>query len=167
MKKVLIMRGIPGSGKSTFAAKRVEEAQAQGVRTEVCSADDYFLDSEGHYRFDANQLPAAHARSFKLFMLAVTLPPDGDLLVVVDNTNTRAWELAPYIQLARTCGFDVEIVRFHADPSFVGPRNVHGCPQVAIDRMAKGMEKLPPALGQETIVPIRIDPLACLTAVGL
>lgn len=167
MKKVLIMRGVPGSGKSTYAAKQIEDAQAKGIRTEVCSADDYFVDEDGVYQFDATQLGAAHARSFKLFALAVTLPPDGDFLVVVDNTNVRTWEVAPYVQLARAYGFEVEIVRFTIDPALAASRNVHGVPVGAVLRMSKSVERLPAALGTEWIVPSwTCQPTALIAAEG-
>ncbi len=54
MEKVLyIVRGIPGSGKSTFAKQLV------GADFLVCEADKYFM-VDGEYKFDATKLKQAH-----------------------------------------------------------------------------------------------------------
>ena len=52
-----IMRGLPGSGKSTIASR----IQEQLPQVQVCSADHHFIDEEGEYRFDLSKLGAAHA----------------------------------------------------------------------------------------------------------
>ena len=52
MEKILyIVRGVPGSGKSTFAEKLV------GHDFLVCEADKYFIDKEtGEYKFDISKI---------------------------------------------------------------------------------------------------------------
>lgn len=153
MKKVLIMRGIPGSGKSTYVAQAVGALLSYQVAS-VCSADTYFLTGpDKEYIFDLSKIGQAHAACFSQFMSGLLLMKKDFLnLLVVDNTNVRAWEPSAYIQLARYHHVDIEIVRFHIDPAVAGPRNRHGVPQEAVDRMAKSMERLPPALGKETVV---------------
>ena len=57
-RRCIIMRGLPGSGKSTRARQHV--AAAAGAGSTVCSADDYFVAlGGGKYRFDPRQLGAA------------------------------------------------------------------------------------------------------------
>ena len=53
MKTLRIIRGPSGSGKSTFAKKNFPDAFQ-------CEADDYFIDADGIYRFDAKLLGKAH-----------------------------------------------------------------------------------------------------------
>ena len=51
---LFIVRGVPGSGKSTFA-KHIWNEYA------ICEADKYFVDREtGEYKFDATKLKEAH-----------------------------------------------------------------------------------------------------------
>lgn len=89
MKKVIILSGISGSGKSTYGRKLLEGA----LWTSVCSADDYFMVGS-EYRFDASKLSLAHGQCFKKF---IDLLKGGDQVVVVDNTNTSVVEIAPYV----------------------------------------------------------------------
>jgi adenylate kinase family enzyme len=52
-KILTLVRGLPGSGKSTFANFIWNEYA-------ICEADKFFYDSEGHYLFDASKLREAH-----------------------------------------------------------------------------------------------------------
>ena len=63
-KVVIIMRGLPGSGKSYLsrrvAAAAAEAVQAAGDTTPVfCSADHYFERPDGSYAFNPSQLVRA------------------------------------------------------------------------------------------------------------
>ena len=44
---MFILRGVPGSGKSTLA-KRIQKQYPESVK---CSADDFFIDEDGIYRY--------------------------------------------------------------------------------------------------------------------
>lgn len=87
---LIIMRGVPGCGKSSLAKKM----QGNGV---VLSTDDYFVNSYGEYYFDPRSLPEAHSwnqRRADREMKASTNP------IIIDNTNLDAWEMQPYICMA-------------------------------------------------------------------
>ena len=63
MKDLVILRGLPGSGKSTFAYK---------LSRAVCTADD-FVTRNGEYKWSQDAMPAAHAwclRKCERFMKA-------------------------------------------------------------------------------------------------
>ena len=51
MKELFLLRGLPGSGKSTLAES------IGGIWVE---ADQYFINKEGEYQFDASKLKEAH-----------------------------------------------------------------------------------------------------------
>jgi predicted kinase len=141
--KVIIMRGVPGSGKSRYVATKCQDAY-------VCSADKFFLstDDEGqtHYRFEPSKLSAAHDECFREFRFACLTQARE---IVVDNTNTRLFEMSPYVMLARSYGYALRIVHVVADPEECAKRNVHGVPLAAIKRMADNFEPTLPFWGAE------------------
>lgn len=89
-KLLIIMRGVPGSGKSYLA----HQLKGNGV---VFSTDDYFINYQGQYLFDRNQLGEAHEWNQKRANEALK---SGTNPVVIDNTNLEAWEMQPYIFMA-------------------------------------------------------------------
>ena len=129
--KVIIMRGLPGSGKSTY----LNEKEPTAV---VCSADDFFVTDEGVYLFDPKKLPQAHQACMRKFLdaTAARMP-----LIAVDNTNISLWECSPYVSVAEALGYAVEVIRVDADPEICAARNTHNVPIEAVRRMAARFEK--------------------------
>lgn len=129
--KVVILRGIPGSGKSTLAKKLVADAlKADSCFAKICSADNFFVDADGVYRFDARKLGEAHGACLRKFTnhLEWCCLDDKKDLIVVDNTNTTAMEMAPYAALALAFGAELEVITVNCDPSIAAARNTHGVP---------------------------------------
>lgn len=135
--KVTILRGLPGSGKSTLIAKEFPDAT-------VVSADHYFVDEAGVYRFDPARLKDAHGACLREFIHHVR--GGNPRTIVVDNTNVCAWEMAPYAATAQAYGYEFEIVTIECDVETALKRNVHGVPEETIRRMADRLktEELPP-----------------------
>jgi NEDD4-binding protein 2 len=102
MHTLIIMRGVSGSGKSTLAEKICAE-QSFAV---IVSTDDYFM-VDGEYRFDPKRLGEFHAANVKRTEDAMV---ERCPCVIVDNTNTQAWEMKPYVELAIQHGYSVKIV---------------------------------------------------------
>ena len=48
---MFIMRGLPGSGKSTIV-RHIRDKYQPITDVVVCSADDYFLQEDGNYNYD-------------------------------------------------------------------------------------------------------------------
>jgi predicted kinase len=128
---VYILRGVPGSGKSTWAKQN-----GPGV---IVSADQYFMQG-GVYKFDPKKIPLAHQRCFRNFIDIVTADRKPER-VFVDNTNTSAWELAPYLLAGEAYDWNVEIVTFHIDPRVAAGRNVHGVPEKGVMAMMQRLEE--------------------------
>ena len=131
MKKVYIMRGIPGSGKSTMARKLA------GSTGKIHSTDDYFM-KNGEYVFEPKDLRRNHQLNFEAFKADLAL---GVSPVIVDNTNTQRWEFQNYVEAAEAAGYEVEVVNIpHIDPKLAAQRNTHGVPEEAIRRMLSRWE---------------------------
>jgi predicted kinase len=133
--KVYLMRGVPGAGKST-KAKEIAASRPGAV---IVSADHYFTDPQGVYRFDAKKLGEAHHQCRERFVQALTTP--GVDTVIVDNTNTMKSSVFFYCQFARNCGAEIEFVEMpERDVDVLVNRNVHGVPRYAIENMLQQYE---------------------------
>lgn len=132
--KCVIMRACSGAGKSTFIKNYFPKAI-------VVSADDFWLDKDGNYKFDPKRLGEAHAWALRRFVYEVQLAGmDGeDTTIVVDNTNTTVAELAPYYAVASAHGFDTQIVTLDVDEDTANARNVHNVPQEACHRQRRNL----------------------------
>lgn len=127
MAKLIIVRGLPGSGKSTYA-KQIKKVRA------VVEIEMYFTTPAGDYHFNLSKLQDAHhwcqelVRSF----LAVRRP------VVVANIFSRKWEIDHYLRIAEDLKVPVEIHKCVG--SFT---NIHGIPKTTIQAMRERWEDMP------------------------
>jgi predicted kinase len=138
MKRVIIMRGISGSGKSHHAALFAGNGR-------VVSADDYFMHN-GVYVFNARKLSEAHTACMQAFLNALH---QGYQTVVVDNTNIRLHELNPYRMVALAMGYDVEIYHIICPVSVAFKRGQHRVPHNSLVRQEYAYEILPGFMGVE------------------
>lgn len=129
-RNVIILQGIPGSGKSHLAR---EIAARNPGRTVVVSADDFFELGGGTYAFDVTKLGQAHGQCFRRFLAAIN---ERVSTIIVDNTNTSVAEIAPYVLGGEAHGYGVEIIRVLCDPEVAAARNTHGVPPAAVVAMA-------------------------------
>ena len=143
--KVIIMRGIPGGGKSTYIQKNFPNAI-------VCSADHSFETDEG-YKFDPSKIGEAHRACQKKFLThLLSFRMAGEQRdVVVDNTNTQLWEMSFYVGLANVFEVPFEIHRIDCDPKVAAARNVHGVPEKAVLAMHSRMEKALPFWNEKVV----------------
>ena len=127
--ELILIRGLPGSGKSVMARRLAESGY------EHFEADQYFIGKDGEYKFDGAQIKAAHDWCFDRARatLAAGLP------VVVSNTFSRMWELQPYVDLAKELGAPLYVME--ARGAF---ENVHGVPAEHVARMKDRWQALPP-----------------------
>ena len=103
-KTLYIVRGLPGSGKSTFATKLV------GDDFLVCEADKYFTDADGNYNFDVTKIKDAHKwcqDRVETYMKDSMVNDQFYREVAVSNTFTQEWEMKPYFGLAEKYGYKV------------------------------------------------------------
>lgn len=134
---LVLLRGVPGSGKSTLA----RELLSTGPNGVVLSTDDYFF-QDNRYAFDSALLGDAHDWNQKRAEQAML---DGCSPVIIDNTNVKAWEMKPYVELALENGYRVDFLepdtRWKCDPTQLEKRNKHGVPRDTIAKMLDGFER--------------------------
>lgn len=141
--KVIVMRGVPGSGKSTYIKNN-------GNGAVVASADHFFM-KEGQYQFDFKKLGAAHTACFATFQRALASKAP---LVIVDNTNVKVRDMSRYVEGALEAGYTVEIVKVLCDPAKAASRNVHKVPLEVVERMHRELvaSVLPSNWPSETVI---------------
>lgn len=133
-KILYITRGISGSGKSTLA-------KTLAPKENIFSTDDLFM-SDGEYKFDPKKLAEYHKINQERVKKAME---KGINPIVVDNTNTQAWEMKPYVLLADKYGYKIELkepdTSWKFDPVILAQKNTHGVPEESIRKMINRYEK--------------------------
>jgi len=130
MKTLLLIRGLPGSGKTTLA----EELAALQPGAVCVAADDFFM-VHGKYCFDPTLLTEVHERCERAAELAMR---NAASLVIIHNTFSQRWEMQRYMNYAEEHGYRVSVIDlFNAGLSIdeLVERNVHGVPPIAVERM--------------------------------
>jgi predicted kinase len=125
MKKLFLLRGLPGAGKSTLA-KSLGDARH-------FEADMYFIDEKGNYNFDATKLRSAHEWCRNNVENTMSFGKD----VVVSNTFTQQWEMDAYYELAAKYGytvFSLIVENRH------GGVNTHNVPEDKLEQMKERFE---------------------------
>ena len=141
---LIIVRGIPGSGKTTWVNnQRKHETPGTNHHFE---ADMYFeqlnpITGIIDYNFDVTKLGQAHAWCKQQTRQAL----EQGRKVYVSNTFSTIKELAPYIEMAQELQAKVVIHEMSEIPVVEGKRkSIHNVPQHVIDRMIKRWDlKLP------------------------
>lgn len=104
-KKLIIMRGLPWTGKS-YRAK--ELAGTEGV---IYSTDEYwykinFPDKPDEYSFNPRFLSQAHKWNILRAQKAIE---ESHPLIIIDNTNTTPSEAKPYVEYAHGQAYNIAI----------------------------------------------------------
>ena len=137
---MIIVRGVPGSGKSTYAKKLYDSLTSSGHKVKHFESDSFWINAYGEYNFNPMLLDTAHRTCFNNTFFA--LAGDADF-VIVSNTFTREGDLMEYIDKARKLGIHVTVYRM--DNNF---GSIHGVPEETMEKMRRNFFDFP----GETIV---------------
>ena len=125
MKILYLIRGLPGSGKTTLA---------KSICNVVFSADDYFTDKDGNYKFDLTKLENAHQNCVNKTTLKMIY---GCEKIAVANTFTRDWETEIYFELAKLHGYQVHSIVVENRHN---GGSIHNVPEKTIENMRERFE---------------------------
>ncbi|CAL5362162.1 unnamed protein product [Camellia sinensis] len=165
---VIILRGLPGSGKS-YLAKMLRDLEVENGADapRIHSMDDYFMvevekveesdvsKSSGfvrgkkpimkkvmEYCFEPEMEEAYRSSMLKAFKK--TLDDNIFSFVIVDDRNLRVADFAQYWATAKRSGYEVYLLEAtYKDPAGCAARNVHGFTQDDIQKMARQWEEAP------------------------
>ena len=133
-----ILRGLPGSGKST----KISQAKRRPL---VLSADHWFY-RDGVYQFNPSEIGKAHSECQRQCILAMAAK---EPWIAIDNTNTQLWEMDVYLTLAFVNGYQTEIIDLYdgnCTDDELAKRNLHNVPVTKIAQMRSRYERSIPDL---------------------
>ncbi len=121
-----LVRGIPGSGKSTTAKHILFHARSAGRECMHYEADMFFVDCDGNYNFDQNCIADAHDWCRDSVYESLAAGED----VIVSNTFTTIRELRPYFNMAADFGIIPHVITCQSNFG-----SIHGVPAETIEKM--------------------------------
>ncbi len=137
--ELIVMRGIPGSGKSTKAKSLVGQGKIHSTDDVIEAGGDY---NEFFAKMIANKdftpLSKAHSTNLKN---AMTSMKAGVSPVIIDNTNIKQNESKAYIVAALEMGYADNNIKFvdigtaGLEAAELAKRNAHGVPLDKIEMM--------------------------------
>lgn len=128
-KTIILLRGVSGCGKS-FTADLLSE----NGKYPVLSADMFFEDEDGNYKWDAAKIKDAHAWCKRMTEGRMQEPSEK---IFVTNTFTQEWEMADYFDLAEKYGYDVVTLVVE---NRHGGKNIHDVPDSTLEKMRNRFE---------------------------
>lgn len=121
MRTLIIIRGIPGSGKSTFVKDFLNTF-------DHFEADMFHYDDEGNYNFSLDNIKKGHEWCYN----KVENSMKNDKSVVVSNTFTTEKEIHPYLILAEK--YNYRIISLITENRH-GNKSIHNVPDNTLDKM--------------------------------
>lgn len=133
MPELIIVRGLPGSGKSTFVKNYMStHSSTNYIHFE---ADQFFI-RNGEYKFDGSLIKKAHEWCFYNVLQALQ---NGNN-VIVSNTFVARWEMAKYLEIVGYVPVNITIINIRSQY-----QNIHDVPNEVVQKMKSRWEEVDPA----------------------
>ena len=102
-KIALILRGVPGSGKSTF----VNMIKALSATIAIHAVDDLHVDNQGNFLWDEENQERLYTLNFANFVKSCAA---GTELVICDAINIEVDDFQKYVDIANQYDYSVYVV---------------------------------------------------------
>lgn len=139
--EITLIRGLSGSGKSTLADDIEKNVKKKRVKVQKISADFYFTDQNGNYKWDGKKLKFVHEKCHQRCEQLMKIKCN----IIVDNTNITCKEMMPYVRLALQYGYKINLAEpnnpWSKDPVQCVERNIHGLDLEKIQKQKAKWEK--------------------------
>ncbi|XP_014769878.1 death-inducer obliterator 1 [Octopus bimaculoides] len=156
---VVIIRGLPGSGK-TYVSKLIRDKETNngGPAPRMLCMDDYFMvevekvekDSESNkmikkkvlqYEYEPDLEETYRQSILKSFKKTID---DGFFpFIIYDSVNEKVRHFEEFWSYAKSKGFQVYVATVHSDVSTCVKRNIHGRTKQDINKIHKNWEETP------------------------
>jgi len=123
MKTLYIVRGLPGSGKTTFI---------ESITQNYVEADMYHekvVDGKLIYDWKPENVSLAHQWCYNQVEGLMEM---GEEKIAVSNTNTTEKEFKKYIELANDFGYRYHVITVE---NYHGGENTHNVPEKTLEKM--------------------------------
>lgn len=124
---LILLRGLPGSGKTTLGNIILKNFLTD--QPDVLSADDFFINEDGAYVFDATKLKEAHN---DCLLRCANKMKNQIFRIVVANTFTQEWEMEKYYEIAERYNYRVHSIIVENRHN---GENIHGVPSEKLEQM--------------------------------